>query len=605
MENEEKLLKRSEVPENLKWDLTLLYKTNADALKDADRMCEMAKAIEAKYFDKLTDSASIAGCMDESIPLYEIRDLLINFAELVSATDYTDSEAQDVQNRVQNAIVETDSRMSFVSSQIELQPEAVISEAMKLTERSRLALAEILRGKPHKLGPETEKALALLSRSFELPYNGYNQIKFGDMEFPQLCVNGKKYPFGYAMFEDDYEYCPDMEIRHEAFRVFSETLSKYRHGTAAMYNGEVQRQKAEADLRGFANVYDYLLFDQHVERELYDRQIDLIMTELAPHMRKYAKLLQHIHGLSKMTYADLKITVDPKYDPSVTIESARDYIEKGLAIMGDDYLKMIGEAFDKRWVDFAKNAGKCTGGFCCSPYRHGSFILMSWNDKMSDVFTLAHELGHAGHFKACGEAQSVYDTDVSRYMVEAPSTMNELLMANYLASTATDKRFRRWVLACMVANTYYHNFVTHLLEAAYQREVYRIVGEGGMVNADALDSIYRDVLTQFWGDAVEIVPGAEMTWMRQPHYYMGLYSYTYSAGLTVATEVARRIEREGSAAAEDWKKVLRAGSTLDPKGLAMLAGIDISTDKPLKDTIAYIGGLIDEICALTDEIENG
>lgn len=604
MENEEKLLKRSEVPENLKWDLTLLYKTNADALADAKRMCEMSKAIEEKYFGKLTDAKAIAGCMDECIPLYEILDHLVNYAELVSSTDYTDSEAQDVQNSLENSVVEAQSRLSFVSSQIEAQPEEVISDAMKLTEPSRLALAEILRSKPHRLSPETEKALTLLGRSFELPYNGYNQIKFGDMVFPELCVDGKKYPFGYAMFEDDYEYCPDKEIRHEAFRVFSETLSKYRHGTAAMYNGEVQRQKAESDLRGFANVYDFLLFGQHVDREMYDRQIDLIMEGLAPHMRKYAKLLQRVHGLEKMTYADLKITVDPSYDPSVTIEKAREYIEKGLAVLGDDYVAMIGEAFEKRWVDFAKNAGKCTGGFCCSPYRHGSFILMSWNDKMSDVFTLAHELGHAGHFKACGNAQSVYDTEVSTYIVEAPSTINELLMANYLASTATDKRFRRWVLACMVGNTYYHNFVTHLLEAAYQREVYRIIDEGGMVNADTLDGIYRDVLTRFWGDAVEIVPGSEMTWMRQPHYYMGLYSYTYSAGLTVATEVARRIEREGAAATEDWKKVLRAGSTLDPKELAALAGVDISTDKPLKDTIAYIGSLIDEICRLTDEIDH-
>jgi oligoendopeptidase F len=219
---------------------------------------------------------------------------------------------------------------------------------------------------------------------------------------------------------------------------------------------------------------------------------------------------------------------------------------------------------------------------------------------MADVFTLAHELGHAGHFKACNSAQSVFDTDVSIYFVEAPSTMNELLMAHYLLKTSDDRRFRRWVLSCMIGNTYYHNFVTHLLEAAYQREVYRIVDEGGSVNAQTLNRIMKETLQKFWGDAVEIDDDAALTWMRQPHYYMGLYSYTYSAGLTVATQVCRRIETEGQCAVEDWKKVLSAGSTKDPAQLAALAGIDITTEKPLLDTIEYIGELISEIEALTD-----
>jgi oligoendopeptidase F len=181
--------------------------------------------------------------------------------------------------------------------------------------------------------------------------------------------------------------------------------------------------------------------------------------------------------------------------------------------------------------------------------------------------------------------------------------MNELLMANYLIKTNPDKRFRRWVLSCMIGNTYYHNFVTHLLEAAYQREVYKIVDAGGSVHAELLSQTMRDTLQKFWGDAVEINDGAELTWMRQPHYYMGLYSYTYSAGLTIATEVSRRIEKEGQPAVDDWKKVLTAGSTLDPEHLAKLAGVDITTDAALLDTIDYIGGIIDEICVLTEELE--
>lgn len=319
-------------------------------------------------------------------------------------------------------------------------------------------------------------------------------------------------------------------------------------------------------------------------------------------MRKYAKLIQKVHGLDKMTFADLKLPLDPGFTLSVTIEESEETIAKALSVLGQDYVDMVHEAYRDRWIDFAQNKGKCTGGFCSSPYGINSYILLSWNAKMSDVFTLAHELGHAGHFKRCNSKQSIFDTDVSTYFVEAPSTMNELLLANYLKTTSEDLRFKRWVLANIINNTYYHNFVTHFIEAYYQREVYRMIDAGESVTAEVLSKIMADTLHKFWGDAVEINEGAELTWMRQPHYYMGLYSYTYSAGLTVATQVARRIEKEGAPAVEDWKKVLDAGGTLTPVELAALAKVDITTDAPLLDTIAYIGGIIDEICDLTEKL---
>ena len=319
-------------------------------------------------------------------------------------------------------------------------------------------------------------------------------------------------------------------------------------------------------------------------------------------MRRYAELIGRVHHLDKITYADLKLPLDPHFSPEVKLEDAKDYVLKGLSVMGEEYGNMLKDALENRWVDFAQNLGKSTGGFCASPYGSHSYILLNWNGRMSDVFTLAHELGHAGHFKLCNEAQSLFDTDVSTYFVEAPSTMNEILMSKYLLKTSQDKRFRRWVLANMIGNTYYHNFVTHLLEAAYQREAYKIVDQGGSLQADVLSEIMKGVLESFWGDGVELTKGAELTWMRQPHYYMGLYSYTYSAGLTIATLVADRIEKEGQTAVEDWKKVLTAGGTLEPVEFARQAGVDITSDAALKKTIQIIGSMIDELWTLSEEL---
>ena len=181
--------------------------------------------------------------------------------------------------------------------------------------------------------------------------------------------------------------------------------------------------------------------------------------------------------------------------------------------------------------------------------------------------------------------------------------MNEMLMSNHLLENSDDPKFKRWVISSIVARTYYHNFVTHLLEAAYQRKVYERVNAGENVNAGILNEIKRGVLEEFWGDAVEITPGAELTWMRQPHYYMGLYPYTYSAGLTISTQVSKRILSEGESAVADWLEVLQAGGTKTPVELAQMAGVDVTTEQPLRDTIAYIGELVDELIKLTEEIE--
>lgn len=591
---------RRDVPEELKWDLSSIYASEEEMLRDADRMKTLAGNIENTYKGKLDTPERINACLDEFREVYTIMLLTGNYCELAVSVDYYDTHNQELNDRIGRLTAELLSQLSFIRTEICGQDDAVLEEALKTAAANKGYLADIIREKPHQLSAETERVLAALGQARNVPYQIYNMAKLADMKFPSFHVGDKEYPLGYSLYEDDYEYEEDTQVRRAAFSAFSAKLRDYENVTAAAYNAQVQNEKAEATVRGFDSVIDYLLFPQKVSVDMYHRQIDLIMEKLAPHMRRYARLLQKIHHLDRMTYADLKIAVDPEYDPKVTIEESRQYIEKGLSILGEDYVDMVKEAYSGRWIDFARNQGKSTGGFCASPYGKNSFILLSWNERMADVFTLAHELGHAGHFKACNSAQSVFDTEVSTYFVEAPSTMNELLMAHYLLKTSDDRRLTRWVLSCMIGNTYYHNFVTHLLEAAYQREVYRIVDEGGSVNAEILSGIMKETLQKFWGDAVEISDDAALTWMRQPHYYMGLYSYTYSAGLTVATQVCRRIETEGRSAVDDWKRVLSAGSTLDPAHLAALAGIDITTEKPLLDTIEYIGEIISRIEELTD-----
>lgn len=597
-----KLNARKDVPVNETWDLSLIFAAEADFEAAVEKAKALADTLEKTYKNALTTPESIAECL----ALYEELEILLyqttSYTSLAVSVDYTDTEAQKKDAKMTALAAEIGSRLSFIESEIADAPEELIRAAMDKTGRAKHYLAEILREKPHRLSAETEKVLAALSPVFNAPYDIYHMTKLADMKFGSFTVNGREYPLGYSLFEDEYEYEADTDVRRAAFRAFSDKLREYENTTAATYNTYLTQQRIMAKQRGFADMFEADLFTDHVTREMYDRQIDLITEKLAPAMRKYTRLVGKMNKLDRVTFADLKLPLDAEFDPRVTIGESREYVRSALSVLGQDYADMVDEAYDKRWIDFARNVGKETGGFCSSPYGCNSYILLSWNNRMADVFTIAHELGHAGHFRLCNGAQSLFDTNVSGYLIEAPSTMNELLLAQDLLRKNTDKRFRRWVLSSLIGHTYYHNFVTHLREAWYQREAMNIIEQGGAVNAETLSGIFRKNLETFWGDAVELTEGCELTWMRQPHYYMGLYSYTYSAGLTLATQAALNIAAEGESAVARWRAMLEAGSTRDPLGLAAIAGIDLSTPDALEHTIAYISGIIDEIAALTEEI---
>lgn len=593
---------RRDVEELLTWDLSAIFSTEEafnTAVKDVE---DGTKEIVENYKGKLNTPQVINECLDKMRKVTEIMNITASYASLSVSVDQTNYKNQERYMKLMNVITDLQSKLSFVDSEITEADENVIEEAMNASKENYNYLKSIKRFKPHALHPEVEKTLAALSEALDSPYSIYNRTKLADMDFGTFIVDGEEYPLSFVLFENHYEFETNTKVRRAAFQAFSSKLKEYENTIATVYGVQVQKEKTLANLRGFDSVIDSLLFSQEVDKDLYNRQIDIIMEELAPHMRKYVKLLKKIHNIDHMTFADLKLAVDPEYEPEISVEESKKYVEEALSVLGEDYLEMVRIAYKERWIDFVENKGKSTGAFCSSPYGSHPFILISWSERMREVFVLAHELGHAGHFTLTHKNQNIFDSRPSLYFIEAPSTMNEMLMANYLMNINNDPRFKRWVLSSMISRTYYHNFVTHLLEAAYQREVYKIIDNGGSVQAATLNKIKKQVLEKFWGDTVEITEGAELTWMRQPHYYMGLYPYTYSAGLTVATEVSKRILKEGKAAIEDWRNVLKSGGTKTPVELAKMAGVDITTEKPLRDTIEHIGNIIDEIIKLTEEL---
>ena len=593
---------RHEVAENEKWDITDVFESDEVFYQTLNQTLEKAKQFNQQYKGSLQHVQDVKDILTPFTELLINIDSMVNYSELRLSVDATDDTAQTLNAKLNTTLGQITSQLSFVESEITALSDEDLDQLIAETNVPHY-FKQLKKKKTSQLSPEVEETLASLSPTFDSVFDLYGTTKMLDITFEPFNHQDKSVPMDYATFENEYEDHPDPEFRRKAFKHFSEGLRKYQHTTAATYNMHVQQQKIEATMRGYDSVIDFLLSDQEVTREMYDRQIDVIMEDLAPIMQKYARLIKRIHRLDDMRFEDLKVSVDPSYEPEISIEQSKDYIYGALGVMGDDYVDMLQTAYRDRWIDFAQNKGKETGAYCASPYATHSYVFISWTGKMTETFVLAHELGHAGHFKLAQSTQPYLDSEPSLYFVEAPSTMNEMLMANYLFKQDDDPKFQRWVIGSIIARTYYHNMVTHLLEAAYQRKVYEKVDQGESLTAQTLNRIMYNVYQQFYGESVQLTEGTELTWMRQPHYYMGLYSYTYSAGLTIGTVMSQRIKNEGEPAVQDWLKTLKAGGSLSPIELAQTAGIDITTDQPLKETIAYIGELVDELERLTDDIE--
>ena len=598
-----RVLNRDEVEEKYTWDLSDIFPSDAEYLKGAEKIEEDVREFVATYKDNLTKAPVILEALKslERIRVFMMQ--LMSYASLPVSVDRTNADSQKKLIELQGRFSGLSGELSFFDSELLQAPEELLKEAMALDEEYAFYLEDLLRYQPHTLDPKTEGVLARLGEVMDVPYSVYNAAKLADMDFPTFQAAGREHTLTFVNFEGELEYEENTEVRRGAFRTFSDKLKEYQYTIGTAYSSQVRKEKIMADLRGYESVIDYLLMPQKVSRELYDRQLDVLMAELAPHMRKYAKLIKRVHKLDKMTYADLKLDLDTAFEPEISIEESKQYIYDALGILGEDYKGMLKNALDDRWIDFVQNRGKSTGAFCSSPPEIHPYILISWTHKMREVFVLAHELGHAGNSFLTAKNQKPLNSRLSMYAVEAPSTMNEMLMANHLMEQSSEPRMKRWVKASLISRTYYHNMVTHFLEGWFQREVYRLVDQGIAVQTQDFNRLFKETLKKFWGDEIELTEGAELTWMRQPHYYMGLYPYTYSAGLTIATAVSQRILKEGQAAIEDWRTCLSAGGTLKPVEFAKAAGVDISTDKPLKETVAYIGSLIDELVILTDELE--
>lgn len=596
-----KLKDRTSFPENELWDLSALYQDREDFLRAIDKAMEDIYLFRRNYFDGLSELEDFEEAFLVLEQIYIQMSHIENYSFMPQTTDYGNEEFAQIAQTGTDFMTKARVLLSFFDDALLRAKDSILDQLEKNHHLSSYIRQAKIK-KAHYLGAEREQLLTQLADTFSAPQDIYTKMRAGDFKMEDFEVDGKIYSNSFVSYENFYQNHENHLVRQKAFRSFSNGLRQHQHAAAASYLAQVKLEKEIAHLRGYDSVFDYLLAEQEVDRSMFDRQIDLIMSDFAPIAQNYLKHVAKINKLDKMTFADWKLDLDNRLNPEVTIDQAYELVMKSLEPLGEVYTKEVKNYQTERWVDFAANQGKDSGGYATDPYRVHPYVLMSWTGRLSDVYTLIHEIGHSGQFIFSDNHQSYFNTHMSTYYVEAPSTLNELLLSDYLEKAFDNPRQKRFALAHRLTDTYFHNFITHLLEAAFQRRVYTLIEEGKTFGAETLNRIMKDVLEEFWGDAIEIDDDAALTWMRQSHYYMGLYSYTYSAGLVISTVGYLNIKKDKDGA-KRWLEFLKSGGSLPPLETAQIIGADISTDAPLRQTIAFLDQTVQQIIAYSEELQ--
>ena len=592
-----KQILRSEVPLEETWRLEDIFPTKEDWEKELKEVENLIGTVTV-FKGRLGEGPKVLlECLEAQESLLIRLAKVAAYGSLHLSSDGTNPQYQEMAGRVSALSTKIGAEMSFIRSEALSLPNGTLNRYLEEEpglEPFRIMIEKMIESKPHRLHPETEASLAALGEVLSAPGTIYETSRTADMSFePVADSKGNLFPMSMGR----YETAADIVLRRNAYSETTRVLKQYQNTYGATWGTEVKKNVTMANLRRYESAIHMLLDRQEVTIDIYNNLHDIILTELAPHMRKYARLRKDILKLDKMLYCDIEAPLDPEFDPKTTWEEASEMIINGLSVLGPEYTEIMKEALSNRWIDRADNAGKRTGSFCSSVYGVHPYISTRWHNNLREVLTIAHELGHAGQGVLSQRYQRYGNTRPTMFFIEAPSTINEALVGNYILSQTTDKRTRRWILMEFL-KSYHHNFVRHLIEGELQRRAYPLAEKGKPITANVLNKLQGEILEDFWGEEVVIDEGAQLVWMRQSHYYRGLYPYTYSAGLTIGTQVAQAIQKEGAPAAERWVEVLKLGGTKKPLELAQLAGVDMTSPEPIRSAVEYVGSLIDELIEL-------
>jgi oligoendopeptidase F len=590
------LPKRDEIDIKFKWVLEDIFQTNNIWEEDFNTVKALAKEIQSFKGTLGKESSNLLRCLKAQDKISSLAEKLFVYARMRRDEDNSNSVYQSLADRASALLTEVAASTSFIVPEILSISDKTLETF--LNRDSGLALYktfinELSRQKKHILSEREEEMLALTSDISHTAKDIFTMFNNADIKFPVI-----KDEYGNDIEVTKGRYIQLMEskdrkVRESAFKALYSSYEASRNTIAAMLLSNVKKNKFYSSIRKYKSTLEYALDDDNINTVVYDQLIETIHRNL-PVLYRYLELRKKVLGVDELHMYDIYVPIIEQPKSNISYDEARKLVFDGLSPLGEEYTGFLKKGMESGWVDVFENQGKTSGAYSWGCYLSHPYVLLNYQGTTNDVFTLAHEMGHALHSFYTNNTQQYIYSEYKIFVAEVASTLNEALMTHYLLNNSTDKKEKAYLL-----NHHLEEFrgtiFRQVMFAEFEKIIHGKIENEEALTTDDLCSIYYDLNKQYFGDGVEIDKEIAIEWSRIPHFYNSFYVYKYATGFSAAIALSSQILKEGKPAVDRYINFLKSGNSDYPLELLRKAGVDLSTPEPTEAAMRHFEETLKEL----------
>lgn len=473
------------------------------------------------------------------------------------------------------------SETSFYDSEMSSYSEEYLNSLINDNEFSAYdyQLKLIIKGKSHILGKEEEKLIALASETFASFDEIFGMIDNIDLPLPEIDVDGKKQKLTHGSY-GMLLHSTNREARKEAYEKYYTAYNSLLSTITANYYGNVKKDVFLSKAYKFNSCLERALFQEDVDKVVYDNLLNNVTKNVAT-MHEYISVRKKLLGYDKLYFYDVYAPLVSDVEVKMPYDDAYNYVIEGLSALGKEYQALLKKAYDERWLDVYETEGKRNGAYSAQVFGVHPYVLLNYTETTSDIFTIAHEMGHSLHTYFSQKNQPYEKSNYKIFVAEVASTVNEVLLLKYMLKNATDVNLKKYLL------NYYLDSMRATLHrqtmfAEFEYNAHKLVEDGEPLTKENLCELYANLGKKYYGNDIEHDYFISTEWCRIPHFYSSFYVYKYSTGIITAINIVNKILTKGESAIKNYFKFLSGGSSTDPVSLLKLAGVDLTTNEPFE-----------------------
>lgn len=589
---------RSEVPVDETWNLEDIYSDISKWEEDFSQVGKMTE--ELKQFDgAIHNSKDLCTYLKEQEELsYKFKHIYA-YCMLKVDEDTRDTNSQSLLDRAKSLSVKISAATSFFMPYLLSLDEETLKgyiaeeEGLKYFEED---LLDAFRYKPHVLSKEQEEILSQLGEALSAPSTTYGMINNADIKFGEVTgENGEKVELTRGMYSKLIED-EDREKRREAYKSYYKPYVESKNTIASTLSAAIKNNVTLAKIRQYPSALEKALFGDKVPKEVYVNLIKATKDNIAS-MHQYTKIRKEKLQIDELRQYDLSVPLVQGVKQVIPYEEAFETMLKALAPLGEDYLNILKEFKKSRYLDVRETPGKRSGAYNLGIYGVHPYILLNHQDDIDSLFTLVHECGHGVHSKLSSQYQPQITAGYSIFVAEVASTVNEVLLINYLLNNEKDQKVRKYLLNHFL-NQFKGTFFTQVMFAEFEMKTHEMAENGVPLNVDVFNQTYEGLFREYNGPDIVFDEEVKFGWSRIPHFYRPFYVYKYATGFASAIHLATKILEGDQKTINSYLEFLKSGSSDYPLELLKKTGVDLTTPTPIDNALKRFMELVGEFAEL-------